>query len=124
MEEKDLAIVTGAASGIGRATAEVFARKGCDVAIMDIDNAVEEVAAAARAAGVSCHHARGDVAEEKDVEAFVSEVLERFGRIDVLVNNAGVVLVRPVEEIAVEDFRRVVDAVSYTHLTLPTISSV
>ncbi|MDD3718293.1 MAG: SDR family NAD(P)-dependent oxidoreductase [Actinomycetota bacterium] len=109
MEERDLAIVTGAASGIGRATAEVFARKGCDVAIMDIDNAVEEVAAAARAAGVSCHHARGDVAEEKDVEAFVSEVLERFGRIDVLVNNAGVVLVRPVEEIAVEDFRRVVD---------------
>ncbi|RJP33098.1 MAG: SDR family oxidoreductase [Actinobacteria bacterium] len=109
MEGRSLAMVTGAASGIGRAAAELFARNGYDVAVMDIAEAVQETAAAAEAEGAACHSARGDVAEEKDVASFVHDVADRFGRIDVLVNNAGVVLVKPVEEIGVDEFRRVVN---------------
>jgi NAD(P)-dependent dehydrogenase (short-subunit alcohol dehydrogenase family) len=108
MGERSVAIVTGAASGIGRATAELFAHNGYDVAIIDIDEAVDEVVATVEAGGAACHHAKGDVAEEKDVEAFVGGVVDRFGRIDVLVNNAGVVLVKPVEEIGMDEFKRVV----------------
>ena len=84
-------IVTGAAAGIGRATALRFAREGCRTALFDVQEAagpvlVEEV----RAAGGEGLFTRVNVAETSSVEAGVGAVLERWGRVDVLVNNAGI----------------------------------
>lgn len=85
-----LALVTGAASGIGRATAAAFAAAGARVIVADIDHAKgEEAAAALRAAG---HHAEFlgvDMTDRASIESFVARVLDRFGPPDVIVNGAG-----------------------------------
>jgi len=91
MNLKDqLALVTGAASGIGRATAAAFAAAGARVIVADIDHAKgEEAAAALRAAG---HHAEFlgvDMTDRASIESFVARVLDRFGPPDVIVNGAG-----------------------------------
>ncbi len=103
-----VALVTGAASGIGRATAELFARNGYTVAVFDINEEVEKVAQSIREEGSDCLFAAGDVSEEEDVRGFVERVVKEFSRIDVLVNNAGIVLVRPLENTGFDDFLRVV----------------
>ncbi|MHB8669012.1 MAG: SDR family NAD(P)-dependent oxidoreductase [Acidimicrobiales bacterium] len=87
-----VAVVTGAASGIGRATASALARFGADLAVCDRDadrlaDLVEELATTHP--GCEAPSAVLDVREQPDVEAFCGRVAERFGRIDILVNNAG-----------------------------------
>ncbi len=109
MRHERVAIVTGGANGIGEATARVFARNGYAVAIIDIVDRVEEVAAGIESEGGECLFARGDVSSESDVRAFVDQVMRAYGRIDALINNAGTVVVKPLEEIDWTDFRRVVD---------------
>jgi 3-oxoacyl-[acyl-carrier protein] reductase len=85
-----VAVVTGAAQGIGRAIAETYARFGAHVAICDrLEDGLTETAAAVRAAGRECVSAVLDVRDRAAVDAHVAEVVERFGRVDVLVNNAG-----------------------------------
>jgi 3-oxoacyl-[acyl-carrier protein] reductase len=82
-----IAIVTGAASGFGRAIAEAFAREGAKVMIADVDGAGARDAAAAiaaSAAAVTC-----DVARKADVEAMVAATVATFGGLDIVVNNAG-----------------------------------
>jgi len=84
-------IVTGAAAGIGRATALRFAAEGCRVAGFDVNEAAGgELVAAIASAGGEGHFARVDVAQADSVAAGVAGVVERWGRIDVLVNNAGI----------------------------------
>jgi len=86
--EGKVALITGAGSGLGLATAGAFAREGARVMINDLRS---EPAQAAAAALGSAHGAvGGDVSREADVAAMVAETIARFGRIDILVNNAGV----------------------------------
>jgi 3-hydroxybutyrate dehydrogenase len=99
------ALVTGAASGIGREIAEALARAGARVTLADLDGPAAERAAAALAAqgllarGVAC-----DVTSEAQVCAVVDETLDAHGRLDVLVNNAGLQHVAPIEVFPTEKF--------------------
>jgi len=103
MTDKKVAIVNGAASGIGKAAALQFAREGYALALFDISAAVHEVAAQIE----DCIAFQGDVANEADVAAFVAQVEEKYGRADVLNCNAGVVVVKPLEDTDYADFMRV-----------------
>jgi NAD(P)-dependent dehydrogenase (short-subunit alcohol dehydrogenase family) len=105
--EGKVAIVTGAAQGIGRAIAAGLAREGARIAVVDLARADE--AAAAFPDGVAI---TADVSSEEDTARMASEVLERCGSIDILVNNAGLyasLAMRPFTEIPLEEWRRVMD---------------
>jgi NAD(P)-dependent dehydrogenase (short-subunit alcohol dehydrogenase family) len=102
------AIVTGAGHGIGRATVELFAEEGARVVLVERDlDAAQEVAGALVAAGHEAIVSHTDVSKSDEVAAAVSMTVERFGTVDVLVNNAGVELKRPVEDITEEEWDRV-----------------
>jgi 3-oxoacyl-[acyl-carrier protein] reductase len=89
--EGKVALVTGAGSGIGGATAELFAREGARVVAVDLDaEAAQATAAAIEAGGGEALALATDVADPAAVEAMAASALERFGRVDVLVNNAGI----------------------------------
>jgi NAD(P)-dependent dehydrogenase (short-subunit alcohol dehydrogenase family) len=89
--EDKTVIVTGASSGIGRATALAFARQGAAVAVADKDQgAGREVAAEARRLGGKAEAVRVDLCREVEVRALIESVLQRWGGLDVLVNNAGI----------------------------------
>lgn len=84
-------VVTGGATGIGAATAKLFADKGASVVITDVnDGAAEANVAQLKAAGAKALYVRADVSSEKDVKALTEKTLTAFGRIDGLVNNAGI----------------------------------
>ncbi len=87
MNNKKVAIVTGGASGIGLATVKKLLSKGIAVAMVDLNDKVEEMA---NQFGEDCVGIKCDVSNENDVKACVSKVVERFGHIDYLVANAGI----------------------------------
>lgn len=103
-----VAIVTGAARGIGHATARRFAQAGYSVAAVDV---IEEPEPGLLDAGLEGEVAwlPSDISDEAAVETLVAEVTSRFGRLDAVVNVAGVIVVKPLEETAWADFRRMVD---------------
>jgi 3(or 17)beta-hydroxysteroid dehydrogenase len=105
--EGKVAIVTGAASGLGRADAEALCRAGAQVLLTDINtSAGEEVAAALNAGRRGCAaFATHDVRDEKLWPAVVIEAKERFGGLHVLVNNAGVMVAATPETTTLEQFR-------------------
>lgn len=83
------AIVTGAAQGIGRTAAHRFSQRGTRVTVMDINgDGANEVAAEIRATGGQAHAVTGDVASDADMARTVDETVARFGRLDIMVNNA------------------------------------
>ena len=88
--EGKVALVTGAASGIGRASALLFAREGARVVASDVDAEGKATAAAIAEAGGEALFVRADVTREDDVEALVGAARERFGRLDCAHNNAGI----------------------------------
>jgi len=92
----EVALITGASSGIGRATAEAMAREGARVAVNYCQNraGAEEVVAAILSRGGEAFAMRADVTQAAEVEALVSAVRHRWGRVDVLVNNAGDLIAR------------------------------
>ncbi|MFN3644453.1 MAG: SDR family NAD(P)-dependent oxidoreductase [Gemmobacter sp.] len=84
------AIVTGAASGIGRASARLLAERGASVLLVDRDAGVTEAAAGIRAAGGRAEAAMADAGDEAAVAAFTAQALDAFGRLDILHANAGI----------------------------------
>jgi NAD(P)-dependent dehydrogenase (short-subunit alcohol dehydrogenase family) len=107
---KRVALVTGAGSGIGLGIAQRFAEEGARVAILELDRESGRKAAdQIRAAGGICEFLPCDVAREDDVTHAIERVAESFGTIDHLVNNAGIVLVKPLQETTVAEWDRVMD---------------
>ncbi len=106
-----VALVTGAARGIGRGIAEVFAAEGADVAINDADhmNQAEQVAASINAAGRRALAVQADVARRDQVEPMFERVWKELGPIDILVNNAGIETIVPFLELTDEQWTRLVD---------------
>jgi 3-oxoacyl-[acyl-carrier protein] reductase len=93
MRLKDhVALITGGAQGIGRAIAETFAKEGAKLALCDVNEAVCQTAATeiAQKFGVDTHAAKVNVTVFEECEKWVQAVLDKFGRVDVLVNNAGI----------------------------------
>ena len=101
-----VALITGAARGIGAATAATFLENGYTVIAVDI---LEAQTAEVRPDGPRCHYVRCDVADEAQVERLVTSVVRDHGRIDVLANIAGVVLVKPLDQTTWQEYRHVVD---------------
>jgi D-threitol dehydrogenase (NAD+) len=102
-----VALVTGGASGIGGAIAEAYAAKGAQVAIVDLNG--ETAQKHADAVGNGARAFACDVSDPASVEAAVAAVIEAFGRVDILVNSAGVVMLAPAEEISVSAWRTTLD---------------
>lgn len=110
--EGQVALVTGAARGIGRATASVFAQNGASLALNDVDaEELEKTAEEIRSAGTHAETFVADVGDPQQVNAMVEEVLSGFSSIDILVNNAGINLPRsgraPVHEYDDDNWRQV-----------------
>lgn len=120
-----VAVITGAGSGIGRATALAFAREGTSPVIADIDT--ERAAAVereARALGVDSAAVRCDVTSDADVAALRDEALERFGRVDIVMNNVSVIPIGRPEALPMEAWQRAIDVnllsvVRSLHVFLP-----
>lgn len=107
-----VAAITGAGSGIGRALAVELATKGCHVALSDVDDAglAETVALVEQVAGsVKVSAAHVDVADRDAVETWAADVVEEFGRINLVFNNAGVALSANVSAMTYENFRWLMD---------------
>jgi NAD(P)-dependent dehydrogenase (short-subunit alcohol dehydrogenase family) len=102
-----VAIVTGAAQGIGRAIAEGLAAEGARIVVADLNGAEEAAADFAEGVGLTV-----DVSDEDDVRRLAAETVERCGSIDILVNNAGLYAsleMRPFDRIPLEEWRKVMD---------------
>ncbi|MGI9049236.1 MAG: SDR family NAD(P)-dependent oxidoreductase, partial [Rubrobacteraceae bacterium] len=103
--ESRVALVTGAGRGIGRRVALELAARGYAVAANDLREP-EEVLGELRDAGANVLSVPGDVSDETAVRERLGTIVERFGRIDVLVNNAGVSFITPAEETSLADWNR------------------
>lgn len=105
MGERRVAVITGAAGGIGSATALEFARRGYDVGVTDVAD-LAAAAAAVEAAGARCFALRGDLADLRFAQQLVDEVARALGRVDVLVNNAAWREVLTMREMTIESWDR------------------
>lgn len=108
MRLKDkVALITGAASGIGRATAALFGQEGAKVMCADIDGeGAERTARQIADSGSEAASTRADVSVAADVEGMVRATVERWGRLDVLVNNAGIYFILPLTQVPEEEWDR------------------
>jgi 3-oxoacyl-[acyl-carrier protein] reductase len=106
MLENQVALITGASSGIGRATAEAFARAGTSVAVNYLKNekGAQETSEAVKKAGREVLTIKADVTRSADVKRMVQDVMNKWGRIDILVNNAGDLIARHSLEDMTEEY--------------------
>jgi len=102
-----VALITGAAQGIGKRTAQVLAARGYRLVLNDLRSPSETTASLP--AGTEVLEVVADVSDEHQVLQMVARVLERFGRLDVLVNNAGISFIKPAETIQSAEWKRVMD---------------
>src|SRR4051812_19369782 len=99
--EGKIAVITGAGSGMGRAAAEVFVREGAQVLAADISGQQEATASTLGDAAIPF---RVDVSQETDIEAMFAAALEAFGRVDAVLNVAGIAGAAPLADLTVEEF--------------------
>jgi NADP-dependent 3-hydroxy acid dehydrogenase YdfG len=125
--KNQVAIVTGASSGIGAATAEALAAAGARVvaAARRVER-LDALATRLKQAGGECLHLCCDVADRAQVQAMVGTVMETWGRIDIVVNNAGVMPLAPMSACQLDDWDRMIDInlrglLTVTGLTLPVM---
>src|SRR5262245_26251126 len=120
-----VALVTGAACGIGRALAEELGRRGAALVLADIDEeGLARAGAEAKAQGAQAEIAPADVARAEDVARLAKAALGAFGRVDLLFNNAGVAVAGPVHETKLDDWEWIVGVnlwgpIRLTHALLP-----
>ena len=101
-----VAIVTGAAGGLGRAEAMLLADEGAKVVVTDVDEgAIEKLAESIRSRGGEALSIKHDVASETEWIEVMGKTLDAFGRLDVLVNNAGVIIYKKIEDITLAEWR-------------------
>jgi short-subunit dehydrogenase len=123
--EGQRALITGAASGIGRSTALELARRGYTVGLVDIDGAgLATLAEEVRSAGGEAHTFQADLASPEAIEMLARDVVGALGRVDLLLNNVGVAVVAPLLEISEEDWDWILNinlraAVRLTRALLP-----
>jgi NAD(P)-dependent dehydrogenase (short-subunit alcohol dehydrogenase family) len=104
------AIITGGASGIGRALGEELAKRGCAVVLADLQiELAEEVASEIRVSGGRAEAMRIDVTDFPAMEQLVQETATRAGRLDYIFNNAGILIAGPVNSCGIEDWNQIVD---------------
>ena len=102
-----VALITGAASGLGKAIAELYAQNGASVAIADINQqAADAVAAEIEAAGGKAIGVAMDVTDEDAVNAGTDKVVAAFGHLDILISNAGVQIINPIDQFAFADWKK------------------
>ncbi|MCU0311831.1 MAG: SDR family NAD(P)-dependent oxidoreductase [Acidimicrobiales bacterium] len=108
--EGAVAVVTGAASGIGFALAERFAADGASVVLADLDEArLRRMTGTLADGGADVHAVVTDVTDPASVDALAAATLERFGRVEIVCNNAGALAMGPSWELTLEDWHRVMD---------------
>jgi gluconate 5-dehydrogenase len=104
------AIITGASGGLGKETALAFAEVGCDVAIAARNRqALEDVAAAVEQKGRRCLAVQTDITQAAEVQRLIDRTVERFHKIDILVNNAAIAVDKPIAELTEAEWRGVID---------------
>ena len=105
-----VAIITGAASGIGKATAKLFAEHGAKVVVADIDkDGGSQVVTQIQNGGNEAIFVETDVTLKVDTEQMVAQTVETYGKLDILFNNAGIAMRLPVAELPEEDWHRCLD---------------
>jgi NAD(P)-dependent dehydrogenase (short-subunit alcohol dehydrogenase family) len=111
MRLKDkVALVTGAGAGIGKAIAEAFAREGGKVVVNDLNaDTAQAVADGIKKAGGTATSVQADVSKEADAVKIVKFTVDTYGRLDVLVNNAGIELIKPTHELTEQEWDSVMD---------------
>jgi short-subunit dehydrogenase len=110
IEQKRRALITGASSGIGKATILAFAKAGIDVALVSRSlDKLEAVATTAKQTGVEAKAYALDLADLSQVEAKIKAIAEDFGNIDILVNNAGIGYTGTLSETSLEDWQQVIN---------------
>lgn len=103
--ENKVAIVTGGGKGMGRSICRCFAREGARIVVADIDTtAANKLVDELRGKGASCLFVRTNVSKSKEVENMVKATLKEFGRIDILINNAGIISIAPVVDLQEKDW--------------------
>jgi NAD(P)-dependent dehydrogenase (short-subunit alcohol dehydrogenase family) len=104
------AIVTGAGKGIGKVLAIALAEAGCDVALLGLHKEnLSEVADEINKFGQKSIVIQGDVSKKEDVKKAFTRIAKEFGRLDICVNNAGISMQKPIEEMPEEDWNRIID---------------
>ena len=112
-----VALVTGAATGVGRATAERLAAEGARLALTDVQaEPLAELATTLEAAGTETVQVAGDVVEPGVVTDLVDRAEKRFGKVDVLVNNVGILILKSLLDTTYDDFDRLMKVNCYSHL--------
>jgi 3-oxoacyl-[acyl-carrier protein] reductase len=104
-----VAIITGGARGIGKATAQIFTREGAKVILWDMLDAGEETARELRDQGFSAEFMKLSVTDIPTLEAATQKIVEQYGRIDILINNAGITRDRSLLKMSHEEWNQVID---------------